>query len=116
MKLILIFSFFTHLSAHAEDFSKATDKLIKFGQETFAHSCVACHGVKGDGQGPAARAITGTKPRNFIEGKYKFGDKPEQVFHTITHGSEGTAMPPWSHLSEKERWALTHFVLSLRVK
>lgn len=54
------------------------------------------------------------KPRNFATDKFKKGDKPEQVFQTISKGLEGTAMAPFGHLPQDELWGLTYYVLSLK--
>src|SRR5262245_34339429 len=40
------------------------------GKELFDNHCAACHGEKGDGNGPAARFLY-PKPRDFTEGKFR---------------------------------------------
>ena len=94
----------------------ASDKKLteKSGKELFAQNCVLCHGEKGDGNGPAAKAMAAqAKPRDFTKGVFKFGNTPEKVFATISNGVPGTAMPSWKHIPEAERRKLTEFVLSL---
>lgn len=93
----------------------SSPELLAKGQASFKTNCTVCHGDKGDGNGPAGASLT-PKARNFISEKFKFGVKPEQVFKTITEGSKNTSMTAFGHLSEDERWALTHYVLSLRKK
>ena len=78
-------------------------------------NCVPCHGEKGDGAGVAAAALN-PKPRNFTTEPFKNGSKPEQLFQTLTTGLPNTAMAPFAHLSEDERWALTSYVLATFVK
>lgn len=87
---------------------------LERGQKVFAANCVACHGEKGDGNGPAAKAISGAKPRNFIEGDFKYGSSKEELFKTVTNGVTGTAMPPWNGLPEDDRKAVIEFILSLK--
>lgn len=98
---------------NAEQSPKEVEQLFKIGQETFRKNCTACHGERGDGQGPAAAAITGAKPRDFTKGVFKYGKKPAQIFKTITKGSPNTAMPSWASLTTEERWGLVTFVMSL---
>jgi cytochrome c oxidase cbb3-type subunit I/II len=108
--LIISFSFITS-AAHAA----ADSKKLERGKEIYLNNCVACHGVNGDGRGPAAAAIPGAKPRNFVEGKFKYGSTPEQLFKTVSEGVTGTAMPPWkTALPEDDRRAVIQYVLSLK--
>lgn len=88
-------------------------ELLAKGKSAFTVNCVPCHGEKGDGTGPAAAALE-PKPRNFAKDEFKKGAKPEQVFETLTKGIEGTAMAPFAHLPEEDRWALVYAVLELR--
>jgi mono/diheme cytochrome c family protein len=92
---------------------KKTPELLKKGQEVFKLNCVACHGEKGLGDGPAAVALD-PKPRSFAKDKFKNGEKPEQVFKTISEGITGTPMVAYGHLPEADRWALVYHVLSYR--
>ena len=43
--------------------------------QLFNRHCAACHGPKGDGQGPAAYLLS-PKPRDFTSGTYKFRSTP----------------------------------------
>lgn len=95
---------------------KSSARLLKQGEESFKTNCVACHGAKGDGHGPAAVAIKDPKPRDFTKGVFKYGSKPEEIFKTISQGVKETAMPSWSSLSEQDRWALSYYVISLGKK
>lgn len=92
---------------------KKTDALLKKGKAAFTTNCVACHGDKGLGDGPAAVALN-PKPRSFVNDKFKQGDKPAQVFETISKGIAGTPMIGYGHLSEEDRWGLVYHVLSFR--
>ncbi len=97
------------------DFSKSTPDLIAKGKAAFTTNCVVCHGEKMDGSGPAGMALN-PKPRNLITEKFKQGDKPAQIFDTISKGVPKTAMAPFAHLPEEDRWALAHYIKSLRKK
>lgn len=94
---------------------KATPELLEKGKASYSTNCMTCHGDKGDGNGPAG-AMMNPKPRDLTVGKFKKGNKPEQVFKTITNGLPGTSMTGFGHLPEEERWALVHYVLSFKNK
>ncbi len=91
----------------------ATPELVEKGKGLFAAQCVACHGPAGMGDGPAAAALN-PKPRNFhaVEG-WKNGRKISGVFKTLKEGLAGSAMSSFESLPMDDRWALTHYVLSL---
>lgn len=92
---------------------KSSPELIAKGKASYTTNCLMCHGDKGDGNGTAG-AMMNPKPRNFMTDKFKQGDKPANVFKTISQGLPNTAMVGYAHLSEEERWGLTHYVLALR--
>ena len=94
---------------------KGTPELVAKGQTLFQAQCSTCHGMEGKGNGPAAAALK-PPPRDFTSGYWKLGGTPAQVFHTISNGSPGTAMPPFSGLPVADRFALAHYVRSLSPK
>ncbi len=96
-------------SVFAGSAPKATPELIEKGKAAYVTNCVTCHGDNGDGEGPAGKYMN-PKPRNFIKDKFKKGNKPEQLFQTITNGLDGTAMTSYKHLSEEERWGIAHYI------
>src|SRR5262245_30292940 len=70
---------------------KATPELLAKGKASYTTNCVTCHGEKGDGNGPAGQYMK-PKPRNLVTDKFKAGDKPEQIFKTVTEGLKNTSM------------------------
>lgn len=72
----------------------ANDKLVADGKVIYEANCAGCHGVAGDGAGPAAAALT-PKPRNFVTWKLKYGDDDGSITKTLQNGVQGTAMPAW---------------------
>ena len=90
-----------------------TLEAISFGAEVYAQHCAQCHGVEGRGDGVLAHALN-PKPANLREDHlddHTDGD----IFWWITHGIDQTAMPALGNvLTEEERWAVIHFVRSLR--
>ena len=85
------------------------------GKAVYELKCAGCHGVKGDGKGPAAELLL-PKPRDFTAGIYKIRTTvnktptDQDIFRIITDGMPGTSMPPWSVLPEKDRWNLVAYV------
>jgi mono/diheme cytochrome c family protein len=86
------------------------------GELVYRRYCAGCHGVNGDGQGPAARFLT-PKPRDFTQGLYKFTTTPassvpldEDILRAITEGLHGTSMPSWKLLPLNERRSLARYV------
>lgn len=91
----------------------STPELVAHGKELFAVQCTSCHGVGGAGDGPAATALT-PRPRNFLVAEgWKNGRKPTGVFKTLKEGLPPSAMASYLTLPSDDRWALTHYVLSL---
>ncbi|KFA94146.1 c-type cytochrome [Archangium violaceum] len=99
--------------AVAADAPKATPELLEKGKTAYTSYCQSCHGEKGEGNGPAGMYLV-PKPRNFVAEAFKKGNKPEEIFKTITTGIPGSTMVPFTHLAEQDRWALTHYVLELQ--
>jgi cytochrome c oxidase cbb3-type subunit 2 len=87
------------------------------GRELYFRACAPCHGVQGDGKGPAARGFD-PAPRNFRRGAYKFrttvsGALPldEDLERTIREGVPGTEMPRWKNvLSESDIRVVVQYI------
>lgn len=113
-RIAVAFSFLTAALAFAAA-PPSTKELLEKGKATFNINCVACHGPKGAGDGAAAVALN-PKPRNYATDTFKNGDKPEQIFKTLSDGLKDTAMVSFAHLPEQDRWALAYYVLELRAE
>lgn len=98
--------------ARAAEPPKKTPALVAKGQAAFAKYCASCHGPKGEGDGPAAKALK-PKPRNLVTEPLQ-RPKVTGVYDTLSTGVKGTAMIAFKHLSEEDRWALSYYVLSLK--
>lgn len=61
-----------------------------------------------------ALPIRKVSPRNFSEGVYRGGRKPEQLYQRIALGIEGTPMPS-AAVEPQEIWDIVNFVRSLAV-
>lgn len=86
-------------------------ELLKKGETIYATQCWICHGKSGKGDGVGSGTVP--PPRDFTSGYWKFGGGVAAVYRTISNGSPGTAMAPYSgSLSLPERFALAHYVRS----
>lgn len=90
----------------------STPESIARGAELFAQNCVSCHGPNGDGNGPAGQNLS-PRPRNLVQGNWKFGGDRLGLMNVVTNGSPGTAMQAYSYLALNDRWSLVHFVRSI---
>lgn len=78
------------------------------GKELFAHYCSGCHGESGNGKG---MAIDFLKPSaSDLTTRYL---PREEVFRILFMGSEGSAMPSFAELTEKDLWAISLYVHEL---
>ncbi len=88
---------------------KATKASIQKGREIYEKKCALCHGVKGDGKGPAGAGLN-PKPTNFKE---SHGEKMTdgEHFWKITTGRG--PMPSYEKdLTVEERWHVINYINS----
>jgi len=106
---------------HPKQIGDATPDLdhLAYGAEVYRLRCAACHGVTGDGAGPAAAALH-PKPRDYRLGIFKFtstvnGQKPlrEDLLRTVRRGARGTSMPGFALLPDKDLQAVVDYVMVL---
>jgi mono/diheme cytochrome c family protein len=90
-------------------------EVLNQGHDVYLHFCYACHGEKGDGNGPAAPGMR-PPPRDFRSGVFKFpgvaaGELPndEDLLAMLRRGLEGTSMLAWD-LSEPARVAVVQYL------
>lgn len=89
------------------------------GAAIYQERCAACHGVTGDGNGPAAEFMY-PRPRDYRRGLFKFSSTPygvrplrSDLKRTIMHGARGTSMPAFKLLSDDDLEAALDHVLVL---
>ena len=90
----------------------AGKKAVEQGEKVAKVNCASCHGAKGKGDGAAAAALT-PKPADWTSKKMQ-DETDGSLFWKISTGRG--AMPPWKHLPETDRWALVHYLRSLKGK
>jgi mono/diheme cytochrome c family protein len=89
------------------------------GQAVYQERCVQCHGVTGDGNGPAAKYMY-PKPRDYRRGLFKFtstpyGSRPlrDDLVRTVRLGIRGTSMPNFNLLPESDLQAVVDYIIML---
>ena len=93
-----------------------SEEWIQHGKEVYERRCLGCHGVNGDGNGPAATFMFNQRPRNFNAAVFKFRLTKEplptdgDLLRTITRGVRGTAMPAWYELPLNDRLAVIQYI------
>lgn len=60
---------------------------VPAGHDIYTTFCWFCHGMKGDGKGPAAADLPGPKPRNFTSPEFKIAGRENDIAHTISQGA-----------------------------
>ncbi|MCP4381330.1 MAG: c-type cytochrome, partial [Hyphomicrobiales bacterium] len=101
---------------------EVTEEFLEQGRAVYFRRCSFCHGLLGDGEGPAAKFLD-PRPRDFTLGTFKFrttesGELPtnEDLFRTVSRGLSGTAMQAFDSdlikngLSESDRWAVIAYI------
>jgi mono/diheme cytochrome c family protein len=86
---------------------KATKASIEKGKEIYEKKCALCHGVKGDGKGPASSGLN-PKPTNFRDSHGERMTDGEH-FWKITKGRG--QMPSYEKdLIVEERWHVINYI------
>ncbi|MCL4787060.1 MAG: c-type cytochrome [Verrucomicrobia bacterium] len=100
----------------------ATVQVLAHGREVYQRmQCYLCHGETGAGDGtqvPTLKDIAGlpVRPRDFNTGLFRGGHTGPDLYLRIHNGMPGTPMIPYGNevMTPDERWALVHYVRSLR--
>ncbi len=100
----------------------ATPQTIAAGKVLYEKmQCGKCHGETGKGDGPSAANLRDSwgypiTVRDFTTGVYLGGPTDRDLYLRFTTGMSGTPMPSFAEsLTDEQRWALVHYVQSLRV-
>ncbi len=82
------------------------------GLAIFTEKCAPCHGDKGLGDGPQAAQLSG--PVAAIgDPSLARQNSPAQWFTVVTQGNLQNFMPPFTSLSEQDRWNVIYYVFTL---
>jgi copper transport protein len=89
----------------------ATPETVAAGRAIYRERCVACHGDRGRGDGPAGAALL-PWPADLVLHVPQHTEG--ELFYYVSRGIPGTAMPAWDRvLSERERWEVVHYLYAL---
>ena len=100
----------------------ATVQALTLGRDVFKKmQCALCHGETGAGDGPQVPTLKDTagipvRPRDFNTGLFRGGHTGRDLYLRINNGLPGTPMIPYGDdlMKPEERWALVHYIQSLR--
>ena len=84
--------------------SKAND--YEKGKAIYKNKCQFCHGILGDGKGPASEPLVG-HPEDFTGSEFWKDDVPKKIDETIRKGKQ---MMPAFNLGDEEIKALTVYI------
>lgn len=73
----------------------ASDPLLLAGRTTYLDRCVSCHGASGKGDGPISKTFKDPPVGDLTDGRWRYGDRPEQVEAVIAGGASRGTMPAW---------------------
>ena len=97
----------------------ADEDHLKHGATVYNARCAGCHGVTGDGLGPAGLHLR-PRPRDYRRGIFKFtsteyGWKPARhdLVRTVRRGAKGTSMPAFPWMAEENLDAVIDYVIYL---
>ena len=81
---------------------------VNAGRATYRQRCVACHGDRGRGDGPAGVTLD-PRPADLVLHVPQHSDG--ELYYMVSVGFPESAMPEWrSVLSEAQRWELVHYL------
>jgi len=85
------------------------------GSALYQAQCASCHGTTGAGDGALAGRLE-PKPIAFTDQERARTRSLMALYQVISHGVNGTSMPPFASLSEHDRWSLAFHVGRLAYK
>ena len=83
------------------------------GKALYLEHCATCHGDDGHADTARARSLE-PHPASFHDARIGDPLSPLRAGSTVRFGINGTAMVPFSFLSDADRWALAFYVTGLR--
>jgi mono/diheme cytochrome c family protein len=87
------------------------------GGVIYAENCAPCHGATGMGDGPQAAMLQSQDVTVPALGSAEFaqGKTPAAWYQMVTQGNLQKFMPPFSSLSDQQRWDVIAYAISLHV-
>lgn len=100
---------------------KALAPRVAAGKSLFAVHCLACHGPEADGRGPGIAALKDlwgqpARPSDLRQPHLRGGDRPEDLYRTLTTGLNGTPMVSFDAiLTPEQRWEIIAWLQTLKL-
>ena len=91
---------------HASVLKSLNRATLEKGRQIYTKSCIACHGEKGTASNPQARS--------FSKDPLRFGNKPYDMWRTISNGAG--LMAPQTWLSPTERYYVIQYIRETFIK
>ena len=89
----------------------SSQEILMAGQKFYETNCMACHGMKGVGNGPVSAKYP-LKIPSLVSDKIK-GWSDGSIYHVITMG-QGTMGPYASHIPQASRWQVVNYIRQLQ--
>ena len=91
-----------------------TLRSLVHGKQVFTTNCVGCHGLQGNGKGPANTFINNPAPRNLTDASQQLYFSDGEMYEAILFGVDGTAMPAFGDLlTVNDIWDVTNFIRTI---
>jgi mono/diheme cytochrome c family protein len=113
------------VEGEAIDALKLDDPELRRGSMHYRRHCLHCHGLAGDGRGPTGPWVN-PHPRDYRQGQFKFistsfdvaGFKPRRadLLRTLRVGIDGTSMPSFGLLPDRDLEELASYVIHLSIR
>ncbi len=91
-----------------------TLRSLVHGKQVFTTNCIGCHGLQGNGKGPANVFINNPAPRNLTDASQQLYFSDGEMYEAILFGVDGTAMPAFGDLlTVNDIWDATNFIRTI---
>ena len=91
-----------------------TLRSLVHGKQIFTTNCIGCHGLLGNGKGPANTFINNPAPRNLTDASQQLFFSDGEMYEAILFGMDGTAMPAFGDLlTVNDIWDVTNFIRTI---
>jgi cytochrome c oxidase cbb3-type subunit 2 len=91
-----------------------TLRSLVHGKQVFTTNCIGCHGLLGNGEGPARAFVSNPAPRNLTDASQQLYFSDGEMYDAILFGVDGTAMPAWGDLlTVNDIWDVTNFIRTI---
>jgi copper transport protein len=88
-----------------------SESSVASGRALYREYCIACHGERGRGNGPAAIGLD-PPPADLVLHVPQHTDG--ELLYMVSRGMPNSAMPAWrSVLTDRERWDIVHYLRDL---